>query len=145
MKFNINVEQAKKLISLGIDLKTSDMYWDTNIEPNIDFPIHNWVDDVDYENMIKHGLIPSWSLSALLDLLQNYTITTIIPFWDKDKKIETKDNSIDNYKDQDTIDLTVHLIEKNVIKYGKTPLDAAYKAVCWLLEHGYKLPLEKID
>lgn len=145
MKFNINVEQAKKLISLGIDLKTSDMYWDTNYDKIIDFPIHDWNDGVDYENMIKNGLIPSWSLSALLDLLQNYTLTTVIPYWDKDKKIDFKDGSVDNYDDKYTIDLTIFAENKNIMKYGKTPLDAAYKAVCWLLEHGYKLPLKKID
>ena len=145
MENNISVVQAKNLIKLGIDLKTSDMYWDTNYDKIIDFPIHNWGEDIDYENMINNGLIPSWTLTALLGLLQNYTLTTVIPYWDKDKKIDSKDNSIDSYTDQDTIDLTVHSIEKNIIKYGETPLDAAYKAVCWFLEHGYKLPLEKID
>ena len=145
MKSNISVEQAKKLISLGIDLKTADMYWDTNHNPNIDFPIHIWDENIDFEYMMENGLVPSWSVSALLDLLQNYTLTTVIPFWDKDKKIDSTDGSVDNYEDKDTIDLTVYSIDKNVIKYGKTPLDAAYKAVCWFLEHGYKLPLKKID
>lgn len=145
MKNNISVEQAKNLIKLGIDLKTSDMYWDTNYDKIIDFPIHNWGEDIDYENMIENGLIPSWTLAALLGLLQNYALTTVIPFWDKDKKIDSEDNSIDNYdNDKYTHDICVFCGEKKIMKYGETALEAAYKAVCWLLEHNYSLPLQKI-
>ena len=58
-------EQSKKLIELGIDVNTADMFWDTlsakNPEAHVDN--HHLVDEYD-----EHR-VPAWSLSALMNLL----------------------------------------------------------------------------
>lgn len=61
-------EQSKKLIELGIDVNTADMFW------TYDFTVN----DINGINVISNKLkpeendIPCWSLSALLDVLPKY-------------------------------------------------------------------------
>ena len=65
-KICTSIEQSKKLIELGIDVNTADMFWDT-AEPNerrkpLVGPVSDYCDMDDWA-------VPSWSLSALLDLM----------------------------------------------------------------------------
>ena len=59
-------EQSKKLIELGIDATTADMFWDTLFEkkPEAQVNNHHLVDEYDDGHRV-----PAWSLSALMNLL----------------------------------------------------------------------------
>ena len=59
-------EQSKKLIELGIDVNTADMFWDTLFakKPEAQVDNHHLVDE--YDNWYR---VPAWSLSALMNLL----------------------------------------------------------------------------
>lgn len=63
-KICTSIEQSKKLIELGIDINTADMYYDVNsygIQSKPDVAIGKvWSKD-----------IPAWSLAALIELLPN--------------------------------------------------------------------------
>lgn len=70
-KICTSIEQSKKLIELGIDVNTADMFWDT-AEPNerrkpLVGPISDYCDMDDWA-------VPSWSLSALLSILPIHII-----------------------------------------------------------------------
>lgn len=71
-----SLEQSNKLVELGIDKLTADMYWDTATEPLMTFPMpEGFESDPDFENMEKHGLVPAWSLNKLLEIIEiEYTI-----------------------------------------------------------------------
>ena len=65
-KICTSIEQSQKLIELGIDINTADMFWDT-AEPNerrkpLVGPISDYCDMEDWA-------VPAWSLTALLDLM----------------------------------------------------------------------------
>lgn len=72
-KICTSIEQSKKLMELGIDTSTADMYIDMNHEP-IYIGVLPTNGDIDYESMNKHNLIPAWSLNALLELLELPTL-----------------------------------------------------------------------
>ena len=59
-------EQSKKLIELGIDVNTADMFWDTLSanKPETQVDNHHLVDE--YDDWYR---VPAWSLSALMNLL----------------------------------------------------------------------------
>lgn len=63
-KICTSIEQSKKLIELGIDINTADMYYDVNsygIQSKPEVAIGKiWSKD-----------IPAWSLTALIELLPN--------------------------------------------------------------------------
>lgn len=63
-KICTSIEQSKKLIELGIDINTADMYYDVNsygIQSKPEVVIGKiWSKD-----------IPAWSLTALIELLPN--------------------------------------------------------------------------
>lgn len=70
-KICTSIEQSQKLIELGIDISTADMFWDT-AEPDkrrkpLVGPISDYCDMEDWA-------IPAWSISALLKLMPNNTI-----------------------------------------------------------------------
>ena len=63
-KICTSIEQSKKLIALGIDVNTADMYYDCNS------------DDIQDKPEVAVGTvwskdIPAWSLAALIELLPN--------------------------------------------------------------------------
>lgn len=65
-KICTSIEQSKKLIELGIDVNTADMFWDM-AEPNerrkpLVGPISDYCDMEDWA-------VPAWSLTALISLL----------------------------------------------------------------------------
>lgn len=71
-KICTSIEQSKKLIELGIDIKTSDMYY------SYDYNINEYDDDAQIIPQSELGQhfslfpedIPAWSLSALLNYLR---------------------------------------------------------------------------
>lgn len=77
-----SIEQAKKLVELGIDADTADMYWATDIEMVITTP---YVSCLNGEKNIPayKDAIPCWSTEALLKLLpreiNDYSLKDINP------------------------------------------------------------------
>ena len=109
-------EQAKKLIELGIDVSTADMDYIpfANNPEEYDCVINVW------NNEHEEDWIPTWSLSALIDLMPKVNghypelcrgrITGEYYMW-----IE------------DTFDTQTY----------NNPIDAAFEMICWLIEQGH--------
>ena len=69
-KICTSLEQSKKLIELGIDINTADMFWKNGVSNEYiqcftPFVSNGTNIDFDYD-------IPAWSLSALLELMPPY-------------------------------------------------------------------------
>ena len=65
-KICTSIEQSKKLIELGLDVNTADMFWDTAEPEERRTPIIGSISD--YDDM-EDWAVPAWSLSALLNML----------------------------------------------------------------------------
>lgn len=152
-KICTSLEQSQKLVELGIDVSTADMYW---LNRHIDltetkyevFVIDRSNEHIDFFNSYavaveKGEIIPAWSLSALMDLLpSNFTEVG---------KYATTTYQIDirKYKLTDSVDLhqiaygsyTFHeegnCSWKDMVNTGEREdlLDAVFDMVCWLLEN----------
>lgn len=100
-----SIEQSKKLIELGIDINTADMYWwHTSLRYYLEA-----MDDGDFNEVA--GDIHAWSLSALMELIPNWTM-------DKTDKVNLTCNPYDHCE-----------------SCYEDPVDSAFKMVCWLLEN----------
>ena len=81
-KICTSLEQSKKLLELGIDVKTADMFWFVPADDEGEFDeevnvIQNKADYCLFEKVMDFNdtpYIPAWSLSALLELIPNYVI-----------------------------------------------------------------------
>lgn len=113
------IEQSKKLLELGLNPTTADMYYflDTTPAGNIYIPSLMFIEKHLKSRMPEYakGDIPCWSLGALLELIPNYQLQT------QDKNVGL---------------LFSHRKELKIIE-ASTPTEAAYNMVCWLLENGY--------
>ena len=129
-------EQSKKLIELGIDKTTDDMFWDTlstkNPEAQVDN--HHLVDEYDDEHRV-----PAWSLSALMNLLPSefeYFETTYkinIRKYVSIDNVEIYQVAYGNYRWYEDgscswLDL-INTSEKEEL------IDAVFQMVVWLLEN----------
>lgn len=119
-KICTSIEQSKKLIELGIDVYTADMYYsfdynfkeyeeDAQIIPKSEFDEHFSLFPED---------IPTWSLSALLKLIKPINENTY-------KIIGTLDGGAIISFEEVT---SVMFQEDNLI-------DASFEMVCWLKEN----------
>lgn len=123
-KICTSIEQSKKLIELGIDVSTANMYWkngvsDKYIQCFTPFVCGDYQDGLDFDYDI-----PAWSLSALLGLMPT-----------------------DDKRDEYYVDTESHLDYHSVSyrncwdgcihsEYSEESLlDAAFIMVCWLLEN----------
>lgn len=111
-KICTDIPQSEKLIELGIDTNTADMYWATDTLPLMFFPLGDI--DADWDYAMKNGMFPAWSLSALLKLMPKSIISTPNPF-------------SDNY--------CCRNIEFDMEFYADNPVDAAVEMICWLKEN----------
>ena len=106
------IEQSKKLIELGIDRKTSDLYYWCGSDLRIG----------GYKAQDEELDIPAWSLTALLDLMPNEL---------QDNHFLTLEKENDEYcccyEDNNGNSFT-HF-------FARDSLDAAFEMVCWLLEN----------
>ena len=105
-KICTSIEQSKKLIELGIDVNTADMYWWSSgkryyIEA---------MDDGDFNE--EEGHIRAWSLSVLLELIPPGNVLLRDALSRKYKCINTVDSD-----------------------YYDNPLDAAFEMIVWLKEN----------
>ena len=117
-KICTTIEQSKKLIELGLDVNTADMYY-----PHLGSEEYGDTPRVG-EGMVYSSKedIPSWSLSALLNLLPHTDLDGV---------------ELNNYSDDRKV-WTALFYWKNIrtqIKIADNPLDAVFKVVCWFLEN----------
>lgn len=104
-KICTNLEQSKRLQSLGIDVNTADMYYDCNsygIQGKPEVAIGTvWSKD-----------IPVWSLTALLKLIPKFSL-------EKDISNNAGCQLCYNYN----------------TTYYDEPVDAAVEMICWLKKY----------
>lgn len=123
-KICTDIEQSKKLIELGIDLNTADMYW---------WNCHGFrLSANPYTEEVKKGFeshqlecIPAWSLSALLEILRNYT--------DCDKLDIFSNRS---QKWQITISYYDHVWKEHE-EVSINLMESTYNTVVWLLDNNF--------
>ena len=111
-KICTNIDQSKKLIKLGIDVGTADMYWknaisDKYIQCFTPFVCGDFQDGLDFEYDI-----PAWSLSALLELMPNDSIFRPMLY---------KGSHNNLWRGREN--------------YYNDPLDAVFEMICWLKEN----------
>ena len=139
-KICTDIEQSKKLLELGINVKTADMFWYTLFakKPEAQVNNHHFIDEYDDEHRV-----PAWSLSVLMNFLPS-------EFTEKGEYSETT-YRIDIRKYALTDDVNIHQIAygnyhwhddgshswSDMINSGEKEdlLDAVFQMVCWLLEN----------
>ena len=109
-----SLEQSKKLLDLGIDINTADIYLYEGTDGNYypEFPIER-----------DCGDIPSWSLNSLLNIIKN-------------RKDCNKVELLSNYASKWVLTTTYYdsiWKEKEII--AEYLLDSAFEMVCWLKEN----------
>ena len=126
IKICTSIEQSKKLISLGLDPSTADMYY----EPIDGNPIRFAV----IPNVGKYGKwdMPAWSFTALLELMPPYLFELERGI---DLNIYRNINSKGwhvSYMPNNTIDMQKDKFRQ--ITNGNSPIDAAFEMIVWLIE-----------
>jgi len=125
-KICTSIEQSKKLLSLGLDPSTADMYY----EPIDGNPIRFAV----IPNVGKYGKwdMPAWSLTALLELMPLYLFELERGI---DLNIYRNINSNGwhvSYMPNNVIDMQKDNFKQ--ITNGNSPIDAAFEMIVWLIE-----------
>lgn len=116
------VNQSKKLIKLGINKNTSDMYY----EPNL---IGGYRPTPRIGRYRSHNQFPAWSISALIKLVPPY----LGEFSDG---IDFSIGKSMNGKWYTAQYLQCTATKPVKVVTGKTVFDAVFKMVCWLKENG---------
>lgn len=148
-KICTNIQQSKKLLKLGIDINTADMYYmyryweidEDTVGSQSDTSV-GFNSDIYYgeDNGKTYHYIPAWSLSALLDLLPSS-----LPLYPEATEEGVKEGK---YRSSDLIASKEGYLRKKydgdyqyrydgikVVGDFQSPLDAAFEMVCWLLEN----------
>lgn len=110
-KICTNIDQSNKLIELGIDINSADMYW--------------WYSGKQYYlalmedgEFIKNTHIPAWSLSQLLSLIYiEYNL----------------EKTLFDQSDIFTYSINCPVFNYRTFEHDE-PLDAAFEMICYLLE-----------
>lgn len=111
-KICTSIIQSKKLIELGVDMTTADMYWFHEVADMM----------VNYEprviTLMSHvnENIPAWSLSALVKMLPKGFL-----LMDAQGEADVYSVWVPGFNDP-------HIWKNN-------PLDACFEMICWLLEN----------
>ena len=116
-KICTSTEESEKLIKLGIDISTADMYWDYDYDQQ-EYKYYPRVMDERFDDTC----IPAWSLAALLELMPR--IEHLKPFIDLGPNLDSEVVSI-YYHSEDS----PYIVKDNLI-------DAAFEMVVWLKENG---------
>jgi len=136
-KICTSLEQSKKLIELGIDVNTADMYWwSTSLRYYIEA-----MDDGDFNE--AEGHVPAWSLTALMNLLPS-EFTEVSKYSETTYKIDIRKYAL-------TDDVDIYQIAygnykwyedgshswKDMINSGEREelIDAVFEMVVWLKEN----------
>ena len=127
-KICTSIEQSQKLIELGIDVNTADMYYYT---VNGDWEWYKTPNIIENINDLDEHTIPAWSLTALLELIPPY--------------LEEFNDGIDFgfSKSMNGKWYSAHYIQldnSRLITFAKTvtgdtSVDAAFEMIVWLKEN----------
>ena len=122
-KICTTIEQSKKLIELGIDVNTADMFWDM-AEPDkrrkpLVGPISDYYDMEDWA-------VPAWSLTALSNFILPYIMDNDGNNYRINISMDGLNRWIAYYKD----DLSIHICEES-----EDLIDVIFEMVCWLNEN----------
>lgn len=110
-------EQSKKLLELGIDVNTADIYYTTFYgKADKDLPMPKEVYDILKCPINEDKCVPAWSLTALLELIMPKGTTPVY---------------VDNIY-QMVYDIKPYYITSKF----DNPLDAAFEMIVWLKENG---------
>lgn len=120
-KICTTIEQSRKLIELGVDVNTSDMYWWYNTEEK-----RNEASLIDYAFVSDD--IPAWSLSALLGLMPK-----LYEFENDPDDGGCQPNLCKGWDNNQWH--IVYRISLYITDWYNDPLDAAFEMVCWLKEN----------
>ena len=138
-KHYTSIEMSKKLIELGLNPDSADMFY--NEEPDEYYPKD--IVDTKYPMVIREGQkhylkeygVPCWSLGALLEVMPPY-------LFEFERGID-----LNIYRNLNGKGWHVSYMPNNdesmqkdkfrQITNGGTPIEAAYNMVVWLLENGY--------
>ena len=131
-KICTSVEQSKKLIELGINVNTADMFW------TYDFVVN----DINGLNVILDNLkpeendIPAWSLSALFKLLPIFTEPTAFSVNVSVPSVTKTDNGwLSKYDGDFTLNMNNGKDTEAPVEFlADNSIDAAFELVCWLKE-----------
>lgn len=126
-KICTSIEQSKKLIELGIDVNTADMFWDT-AEPNerrkpLVGPISDYCDMEDWA-------VPSWSLSALLGILPLHLIINGKVY--KFGMSKGFNKNVETYAIKYSIFNTTFYL--HLTNFYNDPIDTCVEMIVWLKE-----------
>lgn len=128
-KICTDVEQSKKLLELGIDVKSADMFWLVTDKPRL----HVLTEDLSkYANWENY---PAWSLSALLNLMpaEIQTKESIEPYTLMLFKTQETSYQVEyGYRAPMTVGWLNAWYE---VKCGTDLVDATFEMVCWLKEN----------
>jgi hypothetical protein len=120
-KICTSIEQSKKLIELGIDVNTADMYlWSSGRRYYIEA-----MDDGDFNE--KEGHVRAWSLTTLF----NFILPSIIDDNGNVYKFYLSKDGLNRwiaYYKSDNV--SIHICEESY-----ELLDVIFEMVCWLLEN----------
>ena len=123
-KICTDIKQSKKLIELGIDVNTADMFWELLYDDKRRCiplsPLYKSYDDVLY---VRQWTEPAWSLTALLGLMPN--IDKFEPRIEKSLLDADKHNPYGCVYSDGSYALHFY--------YADNPLDAAFEMMRWLL------------
>ena len=119
MKICTDIEQSKKLAEF-LPKENADMYWSMDEIPFLAFPVNDIV--TDWEYAMENGMLPAWSLAALLVAADFITINLFYiderGYW--------------------VVSATIHNSTKLCTKYESAmafnPVDACYELIIKLHE-----------
>ena len=128
-KICTTIKQSKKLIELGVDRNTADMWWNIDIVDKFGIDTYSNIPACDKISDID---IPAWSLTALFELIPSYLgeFNEGIDFGFS-KSMNGKWYSA-HYIQLDNSGLATF----NKTVTGDTAIDAAFEMVVWLKESG---------
>ena len=121
IQYYTTIEQVKKLISLGLDPGTADMYY-----------IRNWGEyyaRTNNEKYIGDRLYPCWSVGALMDLIPKHIVKNNTEY-SMCLQTMTHCYSLCHTDGRYLTTLGCQIICKSL-------MDAVYQYVVWLIENGY--------
>ena len=122
-KICISIEQSQKLIELGVDVNTADMYWWYSGK-------RYYVESMDDDDFNKESDIPAWSLTALIKLMPFHIIeNNRFGFY----QVKGFNKQGETYRFGYKTNNDSFLFETS---WHNDIVDAAFEMICWLKENG---------
>ncbi len=134
-KICTTIEQSQKLMELGIDVNTADMFYaDLLVDDNHKYILHplesygfNTFEETKLKTSEHLNFIPAWSLSALVTLTPNEVLINDEYYYLNLNKTKVEYRGPITFDGQKT-----KSIEHNNL------VDAAFEMICWLKEQELK-------